>query len=132
MTVDGGSVTTTAGSVTVVQNDAGNPLPVDTEPGTALSTLVVQPVPAVQQVADRRRHPVHSGRRVHHRGKLTGVAQIYCGQYVTDAGGTATAVTAPSLQLRCPAGTICGIKPPGAPLLRRGHVVQLAPTPGFL
>ncbi len=112
-------------------NDAGNPLPVDTEPGTALSTLVVQPVPAVQQVLVDAGTRCIQGVAFTNEGNVTGVAQIYCGQYVTDAGGTATAVTAPSLQLRCPAGTICSISLQ-APLCCAGATWYSSADAGYL
>ena len=131
VTVDGGSVTTTAGSVTVVQNDAGNPVPVDPEPGSLLNTLVTQNVPAVQQVLIDAGTRCITDINFTNEGTISGYAQIFCGQYVTDAGGTAGAATVPSLQLKCPAGTVCGVKLE-APLCCAGATWYSGVDAGFL
>lgn len=125
--IAGNPMVTTA----VIQNDASAPIPVDPVPGLELDTLVVQPSPALAQVL------IDAGTRCvtdinwTNEGTITGYAQVYCGQYVLDAGGTAAAATAPSLQLRCPAGTVCGIKLE-APLCCAGATWYSGVDAGFL
>jgi hypothetical protein len=134
ITIDGGTVTTLPGSVTTLQDSGVSVLgiaQVDPVPGLELNTLVVQPVPASQQVL------IDAGTRCitdiswTNEGTITGYAQVFCGQYVLDAGGTAGAATAPNLQIRCPAGTICGIKLE-APLCCAGAMWYSGVDAGFL
>lgn len=95
-------------------------------------TLVTQSVPAVQQVL------IDAGTRCvtsiawTNEGAVMAEAQVYCGQYVTDAGGTAAAATVPSLQVRCPAGTICGVGLTDAPLCCAGATWYSSVDAGFL
>ena len=125
---DGGAATA---EPVVVSNDAGNPVPVDPEPGSLLNTLVTQNVPAVQQVLIDAGTKCITDINFTNEGTISGYAQVFCGQYVTDAGGTAGAATVPSLQLKCPAGTVCGIKLE-APLCCAGATWYSGVDAGFL
>ena len=139
VTIDGGTVTANQGTAAAasgawpvsIVNDAGNMVPVDPQAGLALNTLVVQPVPAVQQVLIDAGTRCITDINYTNEGTVTGYAQVFCGQYVTDAGGTAGAATVPSLQLRCPAGTVCGIKLE-APLCCAGATWYSGVDAGFL
>lgn len=82
--------------------------PVDTTAGDINNVSVVQNTPATAGVL------IDAGTRYvvaanwTNEGTSTGWAQVFCGQTVPDAGGTNDAGTAPAIQVRCPAGTICG------------------------
>lgn len=135
VTIDGGTVTTATGSVTTLQ-DSGvtvlNTVSNDPVPASETNALVVQSVPAVQQML------IDAGTRCllsaawTNEGMITGYGQVYCGQYALDAGGTAGAATQPSLQVRCPAGTVCGLSLADAPLCCAGAAWYSSVDAGFL
>jgi hypothetical protein len=114
-----------------VNNDAGSPIPVDTTPGDLGNTLVVQPVPATGGLIVDAGTRCILGAAWTNEGTITGYGQVYCGQYAIDAGGTAAAATAPSLQMRCPAGQVCSISLK-APLCCPGATWYSSVDAGFL
>ena len=120
-------------SVTGAAPDGGtaNVEPVDPYQGDLLNTLVGNNTAGVAGIL------IDAGTRslfdinVTVEDTKNGWWQLFCGQYVPDAGGTAAASTVPNLQLRCPAGTICGqlLK---APLSCAGGVWYSSSTAGTL
>jgi hypothetical protein len=124
--------TLTGGNALVqVTNDAGNPVQGDPYAGDKLNTLVVQPVPAGANILiDAGTHCIRSLTFVN-EGTVPGYAQVFGGQYTLDAGGTAAAATAPSFQIKCPAGTICS-ESLEAPLCLAGATWYSGVDAGFL
>jgi hypothetical protein len=98
----------------------------------SLNQAVVQNVSASSGVlVDGGLHYVIAA-TVTNEGTSTAWWQLYSGQTVADAGGTNDAGTVPTLQIRCPAGTICGLPATQSPVLVDGGVWYSSSTAGLL
>lgn len=88
------------------------PQPVDTTPGDLLTTVVHFVVATTQGVV-KASSGTFVGANCSNEGTATGWVQVYFGQTVPDAGGTANEGTAPSIvPLRVPAGAMVSIVEP--------------------
>lgn len=115
VTVDGGTVQT-------------DPIP----QAIALNQAVVQNTLASAGVlVDGGSHYLVSV-TVTNEGLSTAWWQAYSGQTVPDAGGTNDAGTVPTVQMRCPGGTICGLDLSTSPVLLNGAVWYSSSTPALL
>jgi hypothetical protein len=127
-TSDGGA----ASSMTIV-NDAGNSVPSDTTGADlALNSRTFNAAVSAQGVLiDAGTHQL-----VAFRGQSEGTAkqyfQIYCGQTVTDAGGTNGAGTAPDYQIECPGGNPCDWSMPSNKTCGVGATYYWSTDAGFL
>ena len=116
VTVDGGTVQTDPIPLAIALN-----IPVVTNAATSVFTLVDSGPPHYLL-----RMTVTSA------ASQTAWWQCYSGQTVPDAGGTNDAGTVPTIEIQCPAQTICGLPTDTAPIYFDGGVCYGSTTQGLL
>ena len=129
-----GSAGSPAGGVVSVQGvSGGTSVPVDPTAGDLLNTRFVSNTTITSTILWDAGSTFHLvAFRATNEGALTAWPQIYCGQSSLDAGGTADAGTAPSYQIRCPAGTPCDWQMPSSTTCGPGATLYSSSTVGLL
>jgi hypothetical protein len=125
-------------AVTVVSGsggsaDAGVPSVDPIGAAISLDQAVIQNTPATANVLIDGGSHYFIAATVHNYGTTAADWQLYAGQTVPDAGGTAASATVPTLDIQCPAGTTCGLPATYSPvLISSGGVWYSSADAGYL